>query len=63
MEIDPEDAAAWCNKALAFFKLELYEEAKKCYERALLIDPHYEVAWSGKRLVEERLRSRNKTQP
>ena len=36
----------WKRKCL--FQLEKYDEAIKCYDKAMEIQPNYSYAWSGK---------------
>jgi tetratricopeptide (TPR) repeat protein len=43
-----DDAAAWFNKGDGLEDLGRSDEAIKCYDRALEIDPQYEWAWIGK---------------
>src|SRR5207253_2236366 len=47
-EIFPNNVTAWNNKGLAFHRLGKYEEAIKCYDKALEIDPNYVTAWNNK---------------
>jgi len=37
--LDPKDAVAWHNKGLALYDLGRYEEAIRCYDKVLEIDP------------------------
>jgi superkiller protein 3 len=39
VELDPTYAAAWNNLAIAYEHEGKFEEAKKAYEKALLLDP------------------------
>jgi tetratricopeptide (TPR) repeat protein len=39
LELDPKDASALYYKGNAFVRLERYDEAIKCYGKALEIDP------------------------
>lgn len=51
MKTYPNYAQAWSSKGLAFHRLGKYEEATKCYDKALEIDPNYVTAWNNKGLV------------
>jgi len=42
------DAERWYNKGYDLGELGKYEEAIKCYEKAIEIDPNYAKAWLGK---------------
>ncbi|MEQ8189956.1 MAG: tetratricopeptide repeat protein [Candidatus Eremiobacterota bacterium] len=46
--ITTNDFDAWNNKGNALYKLKKYEEAIKCYDKALEIDPDYAYAWFNK---------------
>lgn len=40
--------AAWNNKGYALYKEGNYEEAIKCYDKAIELDPNYSLAWGNK---------------
>jgi tetratricopeptide (TPR) repeat protein len=42
------DAEAWNNKGVHLHNLSQYEEATKCFDRALEINPKYASAWDNK---------------
>ena len=56
LEIDPEDADAWHSKGYILEKSEKYEEAIKCYDKALEIDPNHDEAKKDKEIAEEKLK-------
>ncbi len=41
MEINPQDAYAWCQKGIAFNNLGRCDEAIQAYDRTIEIDPQY----------------------
>lgn len=55
--IDQNYAAAWYNKGVALHILKSYEEAIQAYDRALAIDPNYELALRGMKAAEEALKA------
>ncbi|ABO34985.1 TPR repeat-containing protein [Methanococcus maripaludis C5] len=57
MELDSEDEEIWNNKGNTFFKLENYEKALECYDRALEINTNFELAKLGKKDTEDQLNS------
>jgi len=56
LELDPDNAVAWYAKGIALDELERYEEAIRCYDKVLEINPKYEKAKEAKRIAEEKLR-------
>ena len=48
MEIKPDDADAWYNKGNIFSNLRNFDEAIKCYDKALEIKPDYANALKNK---------------
>lgn len=48
MELSPEGALQWNYKGMALEKLGRKEEALEYYNKALQIDPNYELAKSNK---------------
>jgi tetratricopeptide (TPR) repeat protein len=44
IELYPGNYRAWCNMGACFEHLKKHEKAIECYKRALLINPHYEIA-------------------
>jgi Flp pilus assembly protein TadD len=44
IELKPDCADAWNNKGVTLQRLEEYEEARKCYGKALDIDPSNSMA-------------------
>ena len=51
VDISPNDAQLWSNKGAILSDLKDYEEALKCYDKALEIDPNYAQAWFNKGVV------------
>ena len=47
-ELDPKNANAWYNKGNALRELGRYEEALRCFDKALEIDPKHVLAWNNK---------------
>lgn len=43
-----ESADTWCNKGVTLGELGKHEDAVKCYDRALEIDPDFADAWYNK---------------
>jgi len=41
IDIDPQDAGAWCNKGVSFGLLGWLEEAVECFEIAIDINSHH----------------------
>ena len=54
--VKPEEFAAWewVNKGVSLHNLGRREEAIRCYDRALEIDPRFANAWNNKALAEEK---------
>ncbi|NMC98719.1 MAG: tetratricopeptide repeat protein [Bacteroidales bacterium] len=50
--IDPLDLRAWSNMGAAYSKLERYDEAFKCYDKALELDPNLSKAKDIKSRIE-----------
>ncbi len=50
-QISREKAKEWYNKGIALLEAGRIEEAIKCFDSALDIDPGYAEAWVGKGLV------------
>ena len=48
---DSNDVWGWRNKASALYFLGKYDEAIKCYDRAITIDPNNPVLWNNKGLA------------
>ncbi len=46
--IDPFDAYAWNNKGVALSALGRHEEAIRCFDKAIEIQPEYTTAWKNK---------------
>src|SRR5580704_5295873 len=44
LDVDRRSAEAHCNYGVALFELKRYEEARACYEQALLLKPNYLTA-------------------
>lgn len=44
IKADPGLKKAWNNLGVCLLRMETYEEAMKCFEEALSIDPSYEIA-------------------
>ena len=55
IDLDPNDASAWCHKAITFGLLKWHEESLDCFETAISIDPQNAVAWYGKGMVLRKL--------
>ena len=55
LAIKPDYVDALNNKGRAFYKLENYNEAIECYDKALAIKPDYELALNNKRLAQKKL--------
>jgi tetratricopeptide (TPR) repeat protein len=53
---DPSHRAAWNNKGKSLTNLGKFDEAIKCYDRALEIDPNYAFAWNYKGITLYELR-------
>jgi tetratricopeptide (TPR) repeat protein len=45
------DAVEWSNKGVSLSELERYEEALRCYERALALTPDFREVWNNKGLA------------
>jgi tetratricopeptide (TPR) repeat protein len=45
----------WTNEGASLHKLGRYDEAIRCYDRALVLDPRYAAAWYCKGLAQEKL--------
>jgi len=56
IRLDARDKAYWNSKGIALLHLKRPEEALRCFEAALGLDPGYEAAQEGKRTAEERVR-------
>ena len=52
-EVDPEFAYAWCGKGNALNNLGRYDEAIRCYDRALEVDPKMPFHGTVKALLNE----------
>ncbi len=48
MTTNVSDAAIWLDSGLQLSQIGKYDEAQKCYERAIEIDPSYHTAWFNK---------------
>jgi tetratricopeptide (TPR) repeat protein len=48
IDIDPQDAGAWCNKGVSFGLLGWLKEAIECFEIAIDINPHHASSWYNK---------------
>jgi tetratricopeptide (TPR) repeat protein len=46
--IDPFDIYAWNNKGVALEALGRHEEAIRCFQKAIEIEPSYATAWKNK---------------
>lgn len=51
LAFDPEFAAAWCDKGVAFNNMGDNMEALKCYEKAIELDPSFLRAWYNKSVI------------
>jgi len=51
LEMNPNFAEAWSNKAVALKELERYDEAIAHYDKALSLKPDYVEAWTNKALT------------
>jgi len=49
--VNPLFEVAWNNKGNALARLGKFEDALRCYDRALEIDPGYRGAWVNKGFV------------
>jgi len=49
--VNPRYEVAWNNKGNTLARLGHYEEALRCYEKALEIDPNYRGSWVNKGYV------------
>lgn len=49
--MNPRYEVAWNNRGNALARLGRYEEALRCYERALTLDPGYRGSWMNKGYV------------
>ncbi|HIH02237.1 TPA: hypothetical protein HA259_09300, partial [Thermoplasmata archaeon] len=54
--LDSNDKDAWKSKAFAMLKLGRPEQALRCFDHALTIDPYFEVASEGRKQDEEEIR-------
>jgi len=59
IDIDPQDADAWCQKAVSFGLLKWFEEALECFETAIRVDPRHAVAWYNKGITLLKLKREN----
>jgi tetratricopeptide (TPR) repeat protein len=48
MKIDRNCKEAYCNKGISLDNLEKYEEAIKCFNKAIQIDSNYKEAYKNK---------------
>ena len=53
---------AWNNKGIALDDLGKHEEAIKCYDKALELNPKYEKAWNNKGNTFEKLGRKEEAQ-
>jgi tetratricopeptide (TPR) repeat protein len=44
---DPNDFDSWNEKGNVYYKLKKYDEAIKCYDKAIEIDPNFTHAWNN----------------
>jgi len=44
LKIDPRDGQLWMHRGFNFWRLELWQDAQTCFERAIVIDPTDEYA-------------------
>jgi tetratricopeptide (TPR) repeat protein len=59
IQIKPEYAEAWGNKAITLYELKLYDDALAHYDRAIQIKPEYAEAWGNKGIVLNELKLHN----
>jgi tetratricopeptide (TPR) repeat protein len=50
-DLEDHDAGEWSNKGVNLKELKRYDEAMRCHEKALEIDPRYVFAWTNKAAV------------
>ena len=55
LEVNSDNSAAWCNRGRANEELGNFAEAKRDYDRALLLDPNFELARQGLKRMGVRL--------
>ena len=48
IDIDTQDADAWCQKGVSFGLLKWFEEALECFETSIDINSHHASAWYNK---------------
>ena len=48
LQLEPNEPKAWMNAGAAFMDLQHFEEADRCFTRAVQIDPQLCLAWEGK---------------
>ena len=51
IQINSRNAEAWTNKGVDLVSLKKYDDALKCFEKALKIDPYLPQASNGKEEV------------
>jgi len=56
LKLDPKNAVAWFAKGFALDDSGRNEEAIRCYDKALEIDPENEEVKNDKKLAEEKLK-------
>jgi|GEM_PF-5785396 len=60
LELDKSDSVAWNNKGVVYSIMEKYNEAIKCYEEAIKLNPYYAGAWNNKGNVYDEMKEYNK---
>ena len=59
IDIDPQDADAWCQKGVSFGLLGWLEEAVECFESAIDINSHHASSWYNKGITLLKLKHDN----
>ena len=52
LRLQPGSVQAWNNKGVCFLRMGKMKSAEKCFNKAVTLDPNYELAWINKHFVD-----------